>query len=330
MGRLHRGRLLIGYVELVDQDVAWVRVGVEEVVDENLLHEVPDQDMGNVLALVRQLRIVIILAVLWEEMADTSPFHRLVDQDLGGAVLSVDLRDGDDIVTIVEPVELLTVVDLVHRVDLAEQGPAELVQHLVEVDHRHLVGHVLEELDRPPQQGNVGVDQLADRRVLDLDHHWGTVLEGRVVDLANRGRGKGLVVEAGEDFIDFVTGLGLEGRLDAGKGVGFNLVLELTEGLDVGRRDQVRPGRQDLPHLDEGRAELLEGGDDLRWVLLVVEVAEKVVAAHHRHDLAQALPLLDFTVGRTGHLHHSSLLEILSLFYRKSVPKELAKMLVRV
>lgn len=63
------------------------------------------------------------------------------------------------------------------------------------------------------------------------------------MDLADRGRGKGLGVEAGEDLIDRVAGLGLEGRLDASEGVGLDLVLKFTEGLDVGRRDQVRPGR---------------------------------------------------------------------------------------
>lgn len=98
-----------------------MRVGVEEVVDEDLLHEVLDQDMSDVLTLSRQLWIVVILAVLREEVTDTLARHGLVDQDLGGAVLGVDFGDGDDIVAVVEPVEFLTIMDLVQRVDLAEQ-----------------------------------------------------------------------------------------------------------------------------------------------------------------------------------------------------------------
>ena len=128
-------------------------------------------------------------------------------------------------------------MNLVHCVDLTEQGSAELVENLIQVDHCHLVGYVLEELDRPTQQGNVGVDQLPDRRVLNLDHHRGTVLKSRVVNLANRCRGKGPVIEAGKDLINIMTGLILEGLLDTGEGVGLDLVLELAEGFDIGRRD---------------------------------------------------------------------------------------------
>ena len=101
-----------------------------------------------------------------------------------------------------------------------------------------------------------------------------------------------------------MASLFLKRLLDTAEGVRFDLVLELTEGFDVGWRNEVRPSRQDLPHLDKGRSQFLEGSVDLFRVLLVVEVAEKMMAAHHLHYLPQTLPFLYFNVGLTIHADH--------------------------
>ena len=55
----------------MDQDVARMRIGMEEVVDEDLFHKVFDQDVSDVLTLGWQIRIILVTGILWKEVADT-------------------------------------------------------------------------------------------------------------------------------------------------------------------------------------------------------------------------------------------------------------------
>ena len=78
------------------------------------------------------------------------------------------------------------------------------------------------------------------------------------MDLGDRGRGQGALLEATEELVEGLAELLLDGRLDRLEGERVGFVLQGLEGLDVLGGDDVRASAQDLAGLDKGRTQLLE------------------------------------------------------------------------
>ena len=78
------------------------------------------------------------------------------------------------------------------------------------------------------------------------------------MDLADRGGGDRLAVELEEEALDRLAELLLDHALDVLVRERAHVVLEPAELGDDVRRQDVRPHREELAELDEGRAELVE------------------------------------------------------------------------
>jgi hypothetical protein len=78
------------------------------------------------------------------------------------------------------------------------------------------------------------------------------------MDLGDRGRGDGLLVDLEEDLLERPPEVLFDRAPDLRERERRHLVLERGQRLDESRREDVRPGADDLADLDEGRAEPLE------------------------------------------------------------------------
>ena len=74
-----------------------------------------------------------------------------------------------------------------------------MFDYLGQVNHAAL-GNVLKQADRPGEEGEVDFDQLANGEVLDLDHHFGPVVEVGPVALTDRSRGEGMFFKVGKQL----------------------------------------------------------------------------------------------------------------------------------
>src|SRR5262249_57528777 len=79
-----------------------------------------------------------------------------------------------------------------------------------------------------------------------------------MVDLANRGGSRRLLVELEERLFDRQAELLLNHPADVFEGNRADIVLQPLELDEDVRRDDVRPGREELAELDEGRAKLVQ------------------------------------------------------------------------
>ena len=107
----------------------------------------------------------------------------------------------------------------------------------------------------------VGLDDLVDQRVLDLDRHPPAVAQGAEVDLADRGGGEGLEVELLEEIVEVLQRaadlvlhhLGRHPR---------RLLLQRAQHLGHLGRQQALVEAQHLADLHGGALELAQGLDD--------------------------------------------------------------------
>ena len=162
-----------------DDDVAGMRVGVEEAVDQQHLDRGADGRVGD------RHRVEAggddRLAVGRGDAVDE--LHR--DHALRGQV-PVDLRNVDA----VDPVEVLCeaarVVRLDRVVELEQQRAAELRHHLLDADVARRARAPLHRVRRAAEDLQVRLDLVLDPRPLQLDHDVASVLEGRAMHLRER------------------------------------------------------------------------------------------------------------------------------------------------
>ncbi len=235
----------------LDQDVGLVGVRVEEAVYEDHLH--PGLGQAS-----RELAAFVLGPVVKLELRERRALDALHDQHPRGRVPPEDHRDVDLRVVGEVAAERVRVVRFDAVVELAPDRPRELIDQGDQVDERQAVDAVLEQAGELVQQLDVGVDLALGVGALHLDDHLVPAGQPCPMDLADRGRGDGLLVELGEDLFDAQPELGLDDPPDIGERLGPGTVLQLAQFLnDVGRND-VRPRRHQLPELDEGGPQLVE------------------------------------------------------------------------
>ena len=111
----------------------------------------------------------------------------------------------------------------------------------------------------PAHGGQVAPHQLGDLRALHLDHHGLARLEGRGVHLGDgRGRHRS-AVEAREHLLEGGAQVLLDGGADRLVAFGRHLVAQQAELGDQLLGEDSLPRGQDLPELDVGRPQALEG-----------------------------------------------------------------------
>ena len=233
------------------EDVRGMRVAVEEAVPEDHRHPRLRDLVREIAPLVEGQRQRVDVG----ELRALEPLER---QHAGPRVRPVHLRHADVRLAGEVVVERLRVPPLEPVVELLADLPGELVDEPARIDEVERVHALLHEPRRLVEQREVGLDLARRARPLHLHGDLLAVRKRRAVHLADRRRRDGLAFEVEEEPLDRVAevlddhALGLLERERA------HVVLEAAQlGDDVGRHD-VRPRREQLAELHEGRAELVE------------------------------------------------------------------------
>ncbi len=282
-----------------------MRIAVDEAVAEDHRHPRFGDEIREVAALLeRQRQYVDVL-----ELRALDPLER---QHARARVLPVHLRDVDVVVAGEVAVERLRVAALEPVVELRPQLPRELVDEPARVDEVERAHTLLHEPRRLVHELDVGLDLPLRAGPLHLHGDGLPVRKRRTVHLPDRRGSHRLLVEIEEQPRDRVAELLLDHPLRLRERERAHVVLKRTQLRDDVRRNDVGPRRQQLPELDERRAELLEhlaqmlpargraalrrsGEPRLRRAarqevgeLVRLEPVAEAVPDHHLRDLRQA------------------------------------------
>ena len=192
--------------------------------------------------------------------------------------------------------EALGVAALAQVIQLVAHGIGELLDHLLQVLEDRRVDAARRQVRQVAQDLQIQLNLAGDAGLLDLDHHLAAIAQRGGVDLADRGAGQRRMVEAGEDALGRRAQLGLQQRRDLGVRHRRQAVLQRRERLDVGVRQDIGAGAEDLAQLDEGGAKLLQRqAQRLRAAARVERLGHghgaaphqqaEAVAREHRDDL---------------------------------------------
>ena len=192
------------------------------------------------------------------ELRDLRPVQELEREHARRRVLPDDARDDHPRIAREVAVEGVGVPRLVAVVELEPDRARELVDELPRVHELERAHALAEQLRRLVEQPEIRLDLAGGRRPLDLDGHDLAVGQDGAVHLADRGRRDRNLVELEERLLDGEPELLLDHLAHLLERERRDVVLELPQLDDDVRRDDVRPRREELPELHEGRAELVE------------------------------------------------------------------------
>ena len=207
------------------------------------------------------------------------------DHDVLGAELQVRARAGDAALALVEGVEVIEVARLHEEVRLLAEGLPELFHHGLEIDELvgfHKTGGVTH--DRAHDVDVLRHDLLC-AGTLDLDGHVLARGEAGAVHLRERGASQGLGVDRVEDVAQGVPVLGLEPLEHHLVGHRVDIRAQAAQLVAEALGQDLRAIRQDLPHLHEHGAELLDQAAQAHRR----DVVPDLVLAREADDLGYAL-----------------------------------------
>ncbi len=231
-----------------ETDVPGMRIGVDEAVDERRAADAADDRADH----VRQVDPAARQLVLAEAL---DPLHGEDGLRRGGRERAredvvVDFRDDRVLaeaavaLRLADEVELLLdrraeFLDRARRGDQAERGRQPLEHPRPEREHRAVEDHLAADV-RPP---DLDRDVVARRA------------ENRAMDLSDRARGHRRLVEVFVDLFERPAELLLDRASHEVERERRHLVLHRRELVEQRLREEVGAGREDLPDLDERRAE---------------------------------------------------------------------------
>ncbi len=225
-----------------DEHVPWMRVGVEEAVPEHLVEHRAKQPLGEKPAIGSPLSGLL-------GIGDGHPFEPLLDEEPVGAEIAVELRDSDVARRTDEHRHLLHRRRLALEVELGEEAPRELVEHLTRANALAEAGPLLGDFGDERQRREVAVHHVRDVGPLDLHDDRLARLKLGGVGLTDRRGGERLPVEAVEDLL----GGGVELRFEDGphsiRWLRGRPVLQQRELVAHLGREQIDSRRRDLTEL---------------------------------------------------------------------------------
>src|SRR5690606_22369276 len=233
----------------IDDDVARVRIGVHEAVDE----EHPEVDLDQDLHDAAELELARGEAL--DEAVDLVAVDPLQDEDAAPRELLVDAGRAHAPVLGEDLAECRDVLGLAPEVDLLPDPNAELPDDGGERPDVVVGEEDVQEEEDPERDVEVDGDEGLDAGSQDLD---GDILAGHpcAVHLAEARGGDRLAVEGLEDLIHRPPQLGGDDGLDLRRRDGRDTVLEPADRREVRFGEDVGAGAEDLRQLDERRPQV--------------------------------------------------------------------------
>ena len=252
-----------------NEDVARMRVCVEETVFHQLLHVVVGDEVGELVALFPAQ------ALDGARLAHTRVGEEVLCEQRARRELLVAARGPYTRAVLVVLVEALEIARLDAEIKLVARRAHELVDELLERGPALARREQVVELDDAFHDREVVGDLLDHAGTLHLDgHDLLRVLDNSAVHLGNGGGTDGRVVELLEQLVDGLAQLVFYLLFDDRGIERLCMRPELAEGIAVLARQDVGVRRGNLAELDEGGAEVLEerhrlvGGDAVSDVVL--------------------------------------------------------------
>ena len=193
------------------------------------------------------------------DVVDRDAGEPLHGEDAGGDRLPVDERHLQPGASGEVGGDPLGVVALARVVQFAGNLAVELLDEPQQVEVPGPFEAMLQLRGDRPQDVDVRAQLIGHAAALHLHDDLTPVRQAGGVGLPDRRRTQRQFVERGEQVRQRRTQLGLDGPPDAVERLGGHPRAKRRQLAGEVGGHQVRPGRQDLPELDEGGAELLEG-----------------------------------------------------------------------
>jgi len=246
---IDRGEAAVGQGE----QIALVKVGVEEAVDHRLAQEGADEDGGERLGVMPGLDQLVAL----RELDAVDPFER--QHPLGGP-RPVDLGDvkiglGDHLV-----LELGRRGGLALEVEFAPRPLLEMGDDEPRTEARGLAAEPLDMCRGPFVCLERAGEFLLDPGAEHLDRNGAAFERHRLVNLRDRGGADGHRIDRLEQLFDRGLERLLDRRLDRREGQGRQRILQPHEVRRGIATDQIGTSRERLPQLDRGGADRLQRG----------------------------------------------------------------------
>src|SRR5215207_678619 len=208
----------------LNEEVAWVRVGVHNAVRKELFRIHVVEQPGNLAA-------VYASPLQGLYVCDLHALHVLHDEQAPARQLP-DHPGYDHVVPVREyPPQVRDRFGLPNEVQLKGQGPSKVVRDRLQPDPRL---QARDRLEDSLQRVEVGLDEVGDARVLDLDGNLPAIVYPRAMHLRDGGGGDGLPVERGENFLRWTAQLPGHGLPDGRVRLRRDPVLERGERCGVG------------------------------------------------------------------------------------------------
>ena len=261
---------------VADEEVARMRVGMEEAVVEDLRGVVVEDLLADLLQVVAGSPQPV-------GRQDGDAVDVLHDQHVLATEFRVHVRAVDERHVLVQPRELLEVRRLALEVRLLEERGPQLLHHVAQVEHlvvlheaRRLARHHAHDVDVERHGGlHAGT--------LDLHRHDVAVREARLVHLCKRRAAERRGIYGVEDVaLAFAVDV-VEGREHLVERQRVALHLQLLQLVAVGFRQDLRARGQRLADLHEAGAQVLQHGAKL----LRREAAQEMVLLQDGVDLLQ-------------------------------------------
>ena len=248
---VQRNETRVVHLRRIHPDVAGVRIGMKEVVTENL-------GVEQLHALLGQAHAIDTGSVERGKIVHRDAVHARQGEYLGGRMRPDHFRN-HEVVGIAEIApQQAGVGALALQVELVAQGQFQFRHYVQRTDLVGIRMHAIDQLADAAQQGNVALDAHADIRTQHLDHHGAAIGEARRMHLRDRCRCQWCFIESGKALADRLAERVFDrfARLRSGKRS--NLVLKCGECVGDVSGQEIPPCRQQLAELDEDWTQLGE------------------------------------------------------------------------
>jgi hypothetical protein len=197
-------------------------------------------------------------------VGDRAAPHALEHEDGVGRHTAPHLGHGDalDVGVGDRGMQRAAVGGLLDIVEFLADGADQLLGHPHQPERAGGLRASLRDPACPAQDGGVARNPDFDVRSADLDDHVFAVERLRDVRLADGGRREWFLGERGEGLLRGTTQLALEDHMHLRHRHGLDVGLEVLEGGNEGRRQEVRAGGSDLSELHEHAAAVFEEAGD--------------------------------------------------------------------